>query len=210
MNRENKRFGLKVAVLILAFSFVLVGVLGTTLAWLIDDTDPVKNIFTVGKVEITLEETDPEGDDPLNNEYTMVPGTEIEKDPLVTVKANSENCWLFIKIDESANLDDFITYDVILDDPSTTAVEGWTALDGVDGVYYIEVTKSEVDQEYGVLVGDKVKVNEDVTTEDLEALTENTYPSLTFTAYAVQRGENAAINTAAAAWQLAVDAQANG
>ena len=210
MNRENKRFTLKIAALIMALALVLVGVIGTTLAWLIDETDPVKNIFTVGKVEITLEETDPEGDDPLNNEYTMVPGTEIEKDPLVTVKANSENCWLFIKIDESANLDDFITYDVILDDPSTTAGEGWTALDGVDGVYYIEVTKSDVDQEYGVLVGDKVKVNEDVTTEDLEALTENTYPSLTFTAYAVQRGENAAINTAAAAWQLAVDAQANG
>ena len=210
MNRENKRFTLKIAALIMALALVLVGVIGTTLAWLIDETDPVKNIFTVGKVEITLEETDPEGDDPLNNEYTMVPGTDIEKDPLITVKANSENCWLFVKIDESANLNDFITYDVILDDPSTTAVEGWTALDGVDGVYYIEVTKSEVDQEYGVLVGDKVKVNEDVTTEDLEALTENTYPSLTFTAYAVQRGENAAINTAAAAWQLAVDAQANG
>ena len=159
MNRENKRFSLKIAALIMALALVLVGVIGTTLAWLIDETDPVKNVFTVGKVDITLEETDPEGDDPLNNEYTMVPGTDIEKDPLITVKANSENCWLFIKIDESANLDDFITYDVILDDPSTTAVEGWTALDGVDGVYYMEVTKSAVDQEYGVLVGDKVKVN---------------------------------------------------
>jgi hypothetical protein len=73
----------------------------------------------------------------------------------------------------------------------------------------MEVTKSAVDQEYGVLVGDKVKVNEDVTTQDLEALDATTYPSLTFTAYAVQRGENAAINTAAAAWQLAVGAQTN-
>lgn len=209
MNRENKRFGLKVAVLILAFSLVLVGVIGTTIAWLIDDTDPVKNVFTVGKVDVELEETDPEGDDPLNNEYTMVPGTDIDKDPLVTVKANSENCWLFIKIEESANLDDFITYNVILDDPSTTAVEGWKALDGVDGVYYMEISKSDSDQEFGVLVGDKVTVNEDVTTEDLEALDATTYPSLTFTAYAVQRGENAAINTAAAAWQLAVGAQTN-
>lgn len=209
MNRENKRFSLKIAALIMALALVLVGVIGTTLAWLIDETDPVKNVFTVGKVDITLEETDPEGDDPLNNEYTMVPGTDIEKDPLITVKANSENCWLFVKIDESANLDDFITYDVILDDSSTTAVEGWTALDGVDGVYYMEVTKSASDQEYGVLVGDKVKVNEDVTTQDLEALDATTYPSLTFTAYAVQRGENAAINTAAAAWQLAVGAQTN-
>lgn len=209
MNRENKRFGLKVAVLILAFSLVLVGVIGTTIAWLIDDTDPVKNVFTVGKVDVELEETDPEGDDPLNNEYTMVPGTDIDKDPLVTVKANSENCWLFIKIEESSNLDDFITYNVILDDPSTTAVEGWKALDGVDGVYYMEISKSDSDQEFGVLVGDKVTVNEDVTTEDLEALDATTYPSLTFTAYAVQRGENAAINTAAAAWQLAVGAQTN-
>lgn len=208
MNRENKKFAIKVAVLILALSLAIVGVIGTTLAWLMDETAPVKNVFTVGKVDIELAEPDDDGDgNPNENWYVMTPGSDIEKKPIVTVKANSENCWLFIKIDESANLDEFITYNVVLDDVQTTEVEGWTALSGVDGVYYIAVEKSNADQKFEVLLNNKVTVLDTVTTEDFNNLNESQYPSLTFTAYAVQRGDNEAIDTAAEAWALALAAQ---
>lgn len=208
MNRENKKFAIKVAVLILALSLAIVGVIGTTLAWLMDDTAPVKNVFTVGKVDIELAEDDDDGDgNPNENWYVMTPGSDIEKKPIVTVKANSESCWLFIKIDESANLDDFITYNVILDDVQTTEVEGWTALNGFDGVYYIAVDKAASDQTFKVIANDKVTVLDTVTAEAFNNLNESQYPSLTFTAYAVQRGDNEAIDTAAEAWALALAAQ---
>ncbi len=210
MNRENKKFAIKVAILILALSLAIVGVIGTTLAWLMDETAPVKNVFTVGKVDIELAEDDDDGDGRHNeNWYVMTPGSDIEKKPIVTVKANSENCWLFIKIDESANLDDFITYNVILDDAQTTdVVEGWTALGGFDGVYYRAVEKSSADQEFEVLLNNKVTVLDTVTAESFNSLDdESQYPSLTFTAYAVQRGDNDAIREAADAWALAIAAQ---
>ena len=99
----------------------MAGVVGGTLAWLTDQTDEVKNTFTVGDINIGLTET--------TADYKMVPGNTIAKDPTVTVKANSEACWLFVQVTESTDLKDFITYAI---------AEGWTALPGVDGVYYRE------------------------------------------------------------------------
>lgn len=205
MNRENKKFGLKVAVLILTLGILLVGVVGTTLAWLIDDTDPVKNVFTVGKIDITLEETESNPDGDGNNTYTMVPGTDIAKDPTLTILAGSEACWLFVKVEESDNLGDFITYE--MDD-------AWTLVPGETNVYYIKVeNKTTADTAYAIIKDNKVSVNEDVTSEALNGLTEQTYPNMTFTGYAVQFSDNenhTAINNVEAAWALAEEAQSNG
>ncbi|MBQ8381721.1 MAG: hypothetical protein IJX47_00785 [Clostridia bacterium] len=194
-----KRTGVKILILCLSLLLVAAGAVGGTLAWLISKTSPVVNTFTYGDINITLKETDPEGnDDPTDNSYIMVPGHTISKDPLVTVLAGSEACWLFVKVDESANLGDFIEY---------TVAEGWIALDETDyaGVYYREVDAVTEDTEFGVLAGDQVTVLENVTKEMLNNLTADTYPTLTFTAYAVQRdGEVEAIDTAAKAWAIAV------
>lgn len=204
MKRRN--VASKLLVLLLVLSLTLVGVIGGTLAWLMTKTDSVVNTFTYGNIKIDLEETDPEDDDdPSNNTFPMVPGNPIAKDPKVTVKADSEDCWLFVKIDESANLDDFITYVV---------AGGWAALDEetYPGVYYRRVDKSEEDVTFSVLAGDEVTVKETVTKDMLEALdktAETNYPKLTFTAYAVQRdGEFEAIATAESAWQLVLADQA--
>ncbi len=195
----TNRIGLKVLILCLSVMLVIVGVVGGTLAWLISKTSPVVNTFTYGDINIKLEETDPEGNnDPSDNSYIMVPGNTIDKDPLVTVLAGSEACWLFVKVDESANLGDFIEY---------TVAEGWIALDETNhpGVYYREVDAVTADTEFGVLTDDQVTVKADVTKEMLNELTAETYPTLTFTAYAVQRdGEVDAIDSAEEAWALAV------
>lgn len=169
----------KTLALVLALTLLVAGVVGGTLAWLTDQTDEVKNTFTVGDINIGLTET--------TADYKMVPGNTIAKDPTVTVKANSEACWLFVKVTESTDLKDFITYAI---------AEGWTALSGVDGVYYREVPASAADQTFSVLAGDAVTVRSDVTRTMLETAKTDA-PTLTFKAYAIQKDHFA---TADAAW----------
>lgn len=194
--KQKKRFaGSKLVLMSMMLTLVLCNIIGGTVAWLIADTDPVVNTFTYGDINITLEETDTNkdgDDDPNTNNYTMVPGNPIEKDPKVTFKANSENAWLFVKLEKTANFDDFMTYEI---------EDGWTALDGVDGVYYRSVEKADTDAEFYVIKDNTVNVKGEVTKEMLNALDANgasDYPKLTVTAYAVQRDSN--ITTAADAW----------
>lgn len=168
----------KTLALVLALTLLVAGVVGGTLAWLTDQTAEVKNTFTVGDINIGLTET--------TTDYKMVPGNTIAKDPTVTVKANSEACWLFVKVTESENLDTFITYAI---------AEGWTALPGVDGVYYREVPASAADQTFSVLKGDAVTVNNTVTKAMLTAK-DFANPTLTFKAYAVQKDNVASASDA--------------
>lgn len=163
---------------------VLCCAVGGTLAWLSDKTDSVVNTFTVGDINITLTESD-------NLNLKMVPGNNITKDPKVTVKSGSEACWLFVKVEKSANFDDFMTYEM---------ADGWTVLTGVDGVYYREVTASAADTSFEVLKGNQVTVKDTVKKEDLQAVKTANQPTLTFTAYAVQKDN---IADAATAWAKA-------
>ena len=165
---------------IVAVVLVLCCAIGGTLAWLTDKTASVKNTFTVGDINIELTET--------TTNYKMVPGNTISKDPKVTVKANSEACWLFVKVEKSANFDSFMTYDM---------ADGWTELPSVTGVYYREVAATTAATDFSVLKGDSVSVKDTVTKADLNALTQNTFPTLTFTAYAVQKDN---VADAATAW----------
>lgn len=169
---------------IVAVVLVLCCAIGGTLAWLTDKTDPVVNTFTVGDINIELTESE-------NLNLKMVPGNTITKDPKVTVKANSEACWLFVKVEESANFDNFMTY---------AMADGWTALPDVAGVYYREVAATTAATDFSVLQGNSVSVKDTVTKADLNALTQNTFPTLTFTAYAVQKDN---VNSAADAWAKA-------
>ena len=168
---------------IVAVVLVLCCAIGGTLAWLTDKTASVKNTFTVGNINIELTET--------TTNYKMVPGNTISKDPKVTVKANSEACWLFVKVEKSANFDSFMTYDM---------ADGWTELPSVTGVYYREVAATTAATDFSVLQGNSVSVKDTVTKADLNALTQNTFPTLTFTAYAVQKDN---VNSAADAWAKA-------
>lgn len=170
-----------------AVALTLCVTIGGTLAWLTDKTAPVVNTFTVGNIDIDLSET--------TTAYKMVPGNPITKDPKVTVEAESEACWLFVKVEKSSNLDNFIEY---------TMANGWTQLIGADGnavkgVYYREVPASASKQEFGVLANNRVTVKGDVTKTMMDAIKsgEASEPTLTFTAYAVQKDN---ITTAAAAW----------
>lgn len=168
----------KTLITILATVLVCCFAVGGTLAWLVDSTSAVENTFTVGKVDIDLIEN-------TGYEYKMIPGNELPKDPTVKVLEGSENCWLFVKIEKTNNLDTYLEYSVNSD---------WTPLPGNVGVYYIEDAKAG--DTYSVLTNDKVTVKTTLTATDMATANANK-PKLTFTAYAAQ-AEN--LETAAEAW----------
>jgi len=191
------RVNMKPLALIMALVLLVGGVIGGTVAWLIATPDPVVNTFTYGDININLDETDTQldGDSyPNTNEYEMMPGQSITKDPEITVKSGSEEMWLFVKLEKSSNFDTFMEY---------TVADGWTVLSGVDGVYYQHIEAVDVataDKEIAVIKNNTVTVKESVTKEQLNALDSGSsanYPTLTVTAYAVQYAGNA---TAADAW----------
>lgn len=177
----------KVTIAVVALALVLCFTIGGTLAWLVDESDEVVNTFTYGDINIDLSES-------TGNEYKMIPGNDIAKDPKVTVEANSEACWLFVKVEKSANYADYLA--------NYTIADGWNKLDGVAGVYYrgVDAATAKAGTSYQVLNGNTVTVLDSVEKSDMEAIKNGTTekPTLTFTAYAVQLdGFNATTNTAA-------------
>lgn len=187
----------KTLITILATVLVCCCVVGGTLAWLMDKTQTVTNTFTVGDIEIELAET--------TTTYKMIPGNQIAKDPKVTVKADSEACWLFVQVTKSANFDTYLTYNVrdgwetLTDDSDDNALttvyyRTVTAEDAKNGVSYYLLTQGADTYANGY-----VTVNSDVTAAQLETA-ETTQPTLAFTAYAVQRDN---ISAVADAWTQA-------
>ena len=191
-NHANRRsVSSKAFAAVLALVLVLGCALGGTVAWLVAKSDPVVNTFTYGDININLEET-------TGSSYKIIPGVDIAKDPKVTVEADSEACWLFVKVDEVGTfVADKVTY---------SAANGWTQGDGTkipENVYYREVSAADAKKgvSYYVLAGDTdhpngvVKVSDRLTKEDIQDITIK--PTLTFTAYAVQKD---GIADAATAW----------
>ncbi len=170
----------KTVALLLALVLLAGGAIGGTIAWLTDETGDVVNTFTVGNVDIDLAET--------TTEYKMIPGNEIDKDPTVTVGDSSEPCWLFVKVVESDDLENYIDW---------TPAAGWNPLAGEDGVFWRE---AEAGDEFSVLENDKVLVLEEVTQDMMDAVTNgDATVTLTFTAYAVQKAN---VDSAEDAWDI--------
>ena len=188
----TKVFSLMLAVLLLVGCSV-----GATLAWLTATTNKVENTFTVGKVDIDLKEHEyVEASNSLGtktvdgNTYKLIPGKHMPKDPFVTVKAGSEKCWLFVRIDEANNAAEGVEQIV-----HYLAADGWTYLpltgygSGIE--FYCRIVDANAsDQIINVLgkYSDKcdehtsgcVCINPDVTS-DFAAT-----PALKFTAAAIQ------------------------
>ena len=175
---------------LLALVLVIGCVAGGTVAWLVAKTDPVVNTFTYGNINITLAET-------TGTSYKIIPGTDITKNPKVTVKGGSEACWLFVKVEEVGAISTITT------DPVHYAIDtGWAQLkykDGKDvsGVYYRLVDAVDNDTAFNVLKDNKIIVSGELTKETINGYAVQ-QPALTFTAYAVQK-EN--IADAKTAWE---------
>lgn len=173
---------------LLAVTLLVGSAIGGTLAWLTSSSGELVNTFTIGNVEIELTETKGvlEGKD---RTFKVIPGVDIEKDPKVTVKANSEACWVFVKIDEQ-NWNTALSYSL---------AEEWKELE--NGVYYRLVDANTNDQVFEVLKDNQIIVNKELTKEMME-----NSPKLIFKAYAIQQegfndSEKSDSENAAAAWK---------
>ncbi len=177
-----------------AMLLVAASVLGT-IAYL-TDTESVTNTMSVGQVGISLDESDvdnsTEGKDrDTENKYHLIPGQEYVKDPIVHVDAESENCYVYVKIVNNIA--------AIEDQGNTIAAQigknGWLPLEGVTGVYYQNYTKDQADKDLEVFGTFKIAGETDNTT--LAGYKDQT---IVVTAYAMQA---TGFNTAKEAWTAA-------
>lgn len=87
--------------LIIASLLILTAVISGTFAWLTFTTPQKTNTFTVGTISIELDEPHYVGD--INAK--IIPGSVISKDPTVTVLANSEDCYVFVMVENQLVID---------------------------------------------------------------------------------------------------------
>ena len=180
---------LKVLVVALCAVALVVGSVAATVAYLTAKTDAVEHTFAAGNIKIRLS-----GDVTTINE-TMVPGKVFTPDRGVTVEANSEKCYLFVKLNKLNGFDTYLT--PAMDD-------GWTLVTDTTDVYYRVVNSSSDPQEFNVFKNITAKPNCTMAQYD-ELHRLNTTPTLTLTAYAVQYlgfddNQKTEEQNAAAAW----------
>lgn len=173
--------------IIIAIAFfatmLMISVIGVS-AWLADASGNISNVFDPAKLEIDIGETDTgidEDEDGKTNSYEIIFGDEgwqdIEKDPAVSIPSGTIDCWVFVKVEEQNDLATYLTYEID---------SQWQKLEGVDGVYWRVSDKKAEDQSFNVLKDKTVKVRPDVTKDQINALTEDTYPKLKITGFAIQ------------------------
>ena len=193
----------KILVSLAALALVAAISIGGTLAYL-TSTDKVENTFTVGKVAITLDEAavDTNGA-PLtgtarrdNNSYKLMPGHEYTKDPTVHIAADSENSYIFVKVENGISAFEATTdtaedgYKQIADQ---ITAKGWTALNGVAGVYYKEYTSQNTVKNETVFGNFKIADN----AQSIAGWGTAANAKIIVTAYAIQKD---GMNDAADAW----------
>lgn len=192
-NKTNRTVSIKIAALIAAIVLVIGCTAGGTVAWLVSKPDPIVNVFTVGNINATLTETAKTE----TTEFKIVPGVDIAKDPVATVKANSEDCYLFVQLTEK-NWPTFTEAGSSTRKVKYEIADGWTKLE--DGVYYREVPKKDTDQAFHVLQNDKVTVSSTLTKENADAIQKAEAPKLTVAVYAVQKEGMGSVDKA---WETA-------
>ena len=178
-----------------AVLLVTASVLGT-MAYL-TSTDKVVNTFTVGKVAITLDEAKVNADGTAvtpaervkENAYHLLPGHVYTKDPTVHVQANSEDSFIFVKVENG-----IARYEAGTTIAAQIAANGWTRLEGVANVYYKAYTKSAEITDLPVFGSFTIADN----ANGADGWNDIAEAKVNVTAYAVQKS---GFNTAFDAWQ---------
>lgn len=194
-----------------AVLLVAVSVMGT-IAYL-TSTDNVANTFTVGSVAITLDETDVDNstvgaERDKANSYKLIPGHTYTKDPIIHVGANSEDCYLFVKVVNGiAAIEEDDTAARKTKIASQMRAKGWVAVDGQTGVYvYTDANGNKaVSAGSDITVFESFKISGSVDNATLATYSGKT---VTVTAYAVQK-DGFESNTAAEIWNTAFRAANN-
>ncbi len=145
----------KIILTVSALVLVVLLTIGGTFAYLTSQKS-IKNVFTVGSVSVDLTETKGDTQEDGSKSFKLVPNSDVDKDPTITVKANSEDSYLFVELKKvcgatTHSFSDYVTY---------TAVSGWTKLtvDGGYDVYYQKYTSQNTDKTVKFFTNDKVHV----------------------------------------------------
>lgn len=180
----------KVLMMLLALVLVACVSIGGTLAFL-TSADTVTNTFTIGKVSIKLDEAevDSNGDakDPVNrvkaNAYRLEIGGSYDKDPTVTVEADSEDCYVrvFVTINNKKNLDAIFASHEGVEDLTTIFgdydsdiwVYHGREVEGDSNVYELRYYKVVEEPQKLEPVFVKLNIPDWFTQADLEALMKN-------------------------------------
>lgn len=180
-----------------AILLVVTSVFGT-MAYLTSQAD-VSNTFSVGKVNITMDEEDVDNSTSgasrdTSNAYLLMPGSTYPKDPIVHVRPDSESCYIFVKVENGIAAFEAATvaggYTNIA---GQISANGWTPLDGVANVYYKEYVKGQ--EATDLTVFKELKIADDAN--DTSGWDQINGKTIDVTAYAVQ---HASFNTAEKAW----------
>ncbi len=189
----------KALALTLCAVLLVVGSVMGTMAYL-TSKDSVENTFTVGNVAITLDEakvdtdgTEVSGADRVKaNSYNLVPGHTYTKDPTVHVTANSEPCYVFVKVENGLSAFEATNNTIASQITNTNA---WTALEGQEDVYYKTVAKSADAQDLTVFSSFTLSN----TANSVDGWNNLTSANIKVTAYAIQQD---GFETASAAWAV--------
>lgn len=178
-----------------AVLLVAASVLGT-MAYL-TSTDKVTNTFTIGKITITLDEAqvDADGKAQTNvprvkeNSYKLMPGHAYDKDPTVHVKKDSEDAYIFVKVENGIS-----AFEADTKIAKQITDNGWSALDGFTNVYYKSYSK-DADKDVDLVVFRNFTIADGA--EKINGWNTATGANITITAYAIQKD---GFNDAKTAW----------
>lgn len=161
----------KIVALLLCAVLLVGATIAGTVAYLTDTDNVVTNTFTVGKVVITMDEVPVDaygvpttGDRRTENSYKLVPGHTYTKDPTIHVAAESEPCYLFVKIENGINA-------------TLAGQTGWTQIEGTNFWKYNSIVAPG---------GDVVVFNSFTYSTTVTDTTTDAAKQIKVTAYAIQ------------------------
>lgn len=170
----------------LLLAVIMVITVMPTLSWLSSTSDPVVNTFAGGMISIKLDEAKVDANGKAiagaervkENRYKYVAGAVLDKDPTPAVLKGSEECYVFLLVENNLNDKFEINYDT----------ESWkeTAKSGNKTIYAYKTKVNAYESDADISlepIFTTVTISQQLSEKDIEDLGERT---LSVTAFAVQ------------------------
>ena len=166
---------------------VTVAVAGT-LAYLSHKTETSRNVFTIGNVDITIDErkADGSGRTSKGNKYVLKSGKIYHKDPIIHVDKKSDSSYIFVKVKNEIshleNKNNLVSHQILKN--------GWKEFgdykQGNTRIYWKKWNKPQIkkDNYYDLQLFETVHIDKNTTEKKLS---EAANKSIVITAYAVQQ-----------------------